>query len=168
MEPSGILANTATPPHRPPLCPLDVQNLGFQDVRFGRKRVSWATVLGEIIPPPSTIRGFQCTALFYCVPIRTIPRAAAFNRRCRHPFSSVPPLMPPSIFIGAAACRHWCRPRAGSFPFPREKGSEKGSQETWEGCAGKPDFSQKSGFKSGCLVLEVAPRRRSCKGGVVS
>ncbi len=135
--PTTTTPPTYPPPHPTPLCPLDVPNLGFQDVRLGRKRVSWATVLGEIIPPPSTIRGFQCTALFYCVPIRTIPRAAAFNRRCRHPFSSVPPLMPPSIFIGAAACRHWCRPRAGSFPFPREKGSEKGSQKVWEGCAEK-------------------------------
>ena len=45
--------------------------------------------------------------------------------------------------------------RGGRFPFPREKGSEKGSQETWEGCTGKPDFSQKSGFKSGCLELRI-------------
>jgi len=39
------------------------------------------------------------------------------------------------MFIGAA----------GSFPFPREKGSEKGSQKVWEGCAEKPDFLRKSG-----------------------
>ena len=33
----------------------------------------------------------------------------------------------------------------GHFPFPREKGSEKGSQKVWEGCAEKPDFLRKSG-----------------------
>ncbi len=67
--------------------------------------------------------------------------AATHFYRCRR----VLLLMPPPMFIGAA----------GSFPFPREKGSEKGSQETWEGCTGKPDFSQKSGFKSGCLELRI-------------
>ncbi len=128
--------------------------------------------VGKVIPPPSSIRGFRCITLFYSVPIRTILRAAAFNRRCRHPFLSVPPraatdaathfhrcrrvllLMPPPMFIGAA----------GSFPFPREKGSEKGSQTTCEGCAGKPDFSQKSGFKSGCLWLRLAQDNILVKG----
>ncbi len=100
--------------------------------------------------------------LFTAFPVP--PHAAAFERGCRHPFLSVPPraatdaathfyrcrrvllLTPPPMFIGAA----------GSFPFPREKGSEKGSQKTCEGCASKPDFSQKSGFKSGCLWLRLA------------
>ncbi len=35
--------------------------------------------------------------------------------------------------------------RGGRFHFRHEKGSEKGSQKAWEGWAGKPDFSQKSG-----------------------
>ena len=52
----------------------------------------------------------------------------------------------------------------GRFPFPREKGSEKGSQKTCEGCAGKPDFSQKSGFKSGCLWLQLAQDNILVKG----
>ncbi len=98
--------------------------------------------------------------LFTAFPVQ--PHAAAFERGCRHPFLSVPPraatdaathfyrchrvppLMPPSrvlllmlppMFIGTA----------GSFPFPREKGSEKGSQKVWEGRAEKPDFLRKSG-----------------------
>ena len=35
--------------------------------------------------------------------------------------------------------------RLGRFPFPREKGSEKGSQKMWEGRAEKTDFLRKSG-----------------------
>jgi hypothetical protein len=37
------------------------------------------------------------------------------------------------------------RPWGGRFPFPREKGSEKGSYQTPAGVARKPDFFQKSG-----------------------
>ena len=33
----------------------------------------------------------------------------------------------------------------GHFPFPREKGSEKGSGQSVAGVARKPDFSQMSG-----------------------
>ena len=33
----------------------------------------------------------------------------------------------------------------GHFPFPREKGSEKGSGQSVAGVARKPDFLQKSG-----------------------
>ncbi len=87
-------------------------------------------------------------------------RTNPYHSTCRRFYPKMPPpifvgaaIDAPSIFIGAAACRHWRRPRAGSFPFPREKGSGKGSQETWEGCTGKPDFSQKSGFKSGYLTF---------------
>ncbi len=98
--------------------------------------------MGEIIPQPSTIRGFRCTALFYSVPIRTIPRAASFNRRCRHPFLSVPPLMPPSIFIGAAACRHWCRPRAGSFPSPAKREVKREASKRWQAWPGNQTSSR--------------------------
>ena len=35
--------------------------------------------------------------------------------------------------------------RVGHFPFPREKGSEKGSYQTLAGVGRKPDFLQKSG-----------------------
>ena len=43
------------------------------------------------------------------------------------------------------------RPR-GHFPFPREKGSEKRSYQTLAGVGSKPDFCQKSGWKS-CLPV---------------
>ncbi len=76
-------------------------------------------------------------SLFIAFPVP--PHAAAFERGCRHPFLSVPPraatdaathfyrchrvppLMPPHIFIGAAACCYRCRhpclsvPRAASL-----------------------------------------------------
>ena len=35
--------------------------------------------------------------------------------------------------------------RGGHFPFPREKGSEKGSGQSVAGVARKPDFSERSG-----------------------
>ncbi len=38
-----------------------------------------------------------------------------------------------------------CPVPGGRFPFPREKGSEKGSYQTLAGVARKPDFLQKSG-----------------------
>ena len=77
--------------------------------------------------------------------------AAAHFYRCRR----VLLLMPPPMFIGAA----------GSFPFPREKGSEKGSQKVWECvCVCKNQTS------SGSLVrsLVVGLGRRRIQSGSVS
>ena len=52
-------------------------------------------------------------------------------------------------------------PVGGHFPFPREKGSEKGSAQSVAGVAKKPDFLQMSGYKSGLSGRARAPPPRS-------
>ena len=53
----------------------------------------------------------------------------------------------------------------GHFPFPREKGSEKGSCQSVAGMDRKPDLLQMSGFKSG-LCARVCLPPPCAQGGV--
>ena len=48
-------------------------------------------------------------------------------------------------------------PPRGHFPFPREKGSEKGSYQSVAGVARKPDFLEMSGQKSGLSGRVLPP-----------
>jgi len=56
--------------------------------------------------------------------------------------------------------------QTGHFPFPREKGSEKGSEKSVAGVCRKPDLTQRSGFKSGCC--QSAAALESCANSVNS
>ena len=71
--------------------------------------------------------------------------------RARAPFSQESPWGRPRNSLAASAQqgRLLFGSRRGHFPFPREKGSEKGSYETLAGVGRKPDFLQKSCLKSG-------------------
>ncbi len=92
-------------------------------------------------------------------------------------------MMPPPIFIGAAAdaathfyrCRrppatifYRCRLHAGSFPFPREKGSEKGSQKSVGGVCRKTRLLPEVWLEVWLLGLQriqgasVSPRAEFC------
>ena len=70
--------------------------------------------------------------------------------RPRAPFSQESPWERPRNSLAASAQQGWLLfgSRRGHFPFPREKGSEKGSYQTLAGVGRKPDFLQKSGWKS--------------------
>ena len=75
------------------------------------------------------------------------------RKRSRCLFQSLSARSPRAPFPRAAASAFVCGPvptHRGHFPFPREKGSEKGSYQTLAGVGRKPDFLQKSGWKS-CL-----------------
>ena len=52
---------------------------------------------------------------------------------------------PQALHVGWPQLGHALAPHGDHFPFPREKGSEKGSWQSVPGVAREPDFLRKSG-----------------------
>ncbi len=99
---------------------------------------------------------YRCRRVPPLMPPPVFIGATMCHHCCRHPFLSGPPRAATDAATHVYRCRRVLLPMpppmrigaAGSFPFPGEKGSEKGTQKVWEGV-------RKNQTSSGSLVRSL-------------